>query len=108
LIVVSTRPHNLVEEAERSARLTASAARGLLGRAVILNAAQGDLNDLIQYAEPNSRNLLEHRLSSAEAERLSSQEERRRGRFSGDGEVVADALPSDRPQPRTDDRSDRP
>lgn len=105
LIVVSTRSHNLVEEAERSTHLTSSSARSLLGRAVILNAAQGELNDLIQYAESNSRNLLEHRLSSAEAERLSSQEERRRGRFSGDGEVVVEALPGDRSQSRPNDRS---
>ena len=106
LIVVSTRPHNVVEEAERSTHLTPTAARSLLGRAVILNAAQGELNELIQYAESNSRNLLEHRLSSAEAERLSSQEERRRGRFSGDGEVVAEPIPAgDRPQPSPNDRS---
>jgi uncharacterized protein (DUF58 family) len=103
LIVVSTRPHNLVEEAERSTHLTATSARSLLGRAVTLNAAQGDLNDLVQYAESNSRNLLEQRLSSAEAERLTTQEEKRRGKFSGDGEVVMESLPSDETPTNGDD-----
>ncbi|APW59448.1 DUF58 domain-containing protein [Paludisphaera borealis] len=107
LIVVSTRPHNLVEEAERSTHLTAASARSLLGRAVTLNAAQGELNDLVQYAESNSRNLLEQRLSSAEAERLTSQEERRRGKYSGDGEVVVETLSGDGPPSPQNDRSNR-
>jgi hypothetical protein len=89
--MVSTRPQNLVEEAERATRLTPTSARSLLGRAVTLNAAQGDLNDLVQYAESNSRDLLEQRMSSAEAERLTSQEERRRGKFSAEGEAGAAA-----------------
>jgi uncharacterized protein (DUF58 family) len=108
LIVVSTRPHNLMEEAERSTRLTASSARSLLGRAVTLNAAQGELNELVQYAESNSRNLLEQRLSSAEAERLNSQEERRRGKFSGDGEVVVEPMSDDGAAGPRDDRSESP
>ena len=48
----------------------AASARSLLGRAIVLNAAQGELADLIQYAGSSSRNLLEQRLSSADQERL--------------------------------------
>lgn len=50
LVVVSTRPVNLLEEAERSARLSGAAARGLLGRVVFLDVTRGDLKDLIQFA----------------------------------------------------------
>lgn len=49
LVVVSTRPVNLIEEAERSARLSGASARGLLSRVVLLDAARGSLSDLIQY-----------------------------------------------------------
>jgi len=49
LVVVSTRPVNLVEEAERSSRLSGASARGLLGRVVLLDASRGDLADLITY-----------------------------------------------------------
>jgi uncharacterized protein (DUF58 family) len=54
LIVVSTRPVNLLEEAERSARLSGGLARGLMGRVVLLDASRGDLADLIQFAETSS------------------------------------------------------
>jgi uncharacterized protein (DUF58 family) len=79
LVIISTRPINLAEEAERSTRLSASSSRNLLSRAVVLNAAQGDLDDLIQYSRSTSRNLLEQRMTSEEKERRSSQEERRQG-----------------------------
>jgi uncharacterized protein (DUF58 family) len=49
LIVVSTRPINMNEEAERSARLSGSSGRGLLGRVQMLDASRGDLADLIHY-----------------------------------------------------------
>jgi uncharacterized protein (DUF58 family) len=49
LIIVSTRPVNLVEEAERSARLSGSSSRGLLGRVVLLDASHGDLDGLVEY-----------------------------------------------------------
>jgi hypothetical protein len=78
LVIVSTRPINLAEEAERSTRLAGAACRNILGRAVVLNAAQGDLSDMFHYARSTSRTLLEQRVSSAEQDRLSSQEERRR------------------------------
>ena len=42
----------------------------------MLNAAQGELSELIQDAGSTSRILLEQRFSSAEQDRLSSQEER--------------------------------
>ena len=79
LIIVSTRPLQLAEEAERSKRLAGTSARTLLARAIVLNAAQGELSELIQDAGSSSRNLLEQRVSSADQERLTSQEQRRRG-----------------------------
>jgi uncharacterized protein (DUF58 family) len=51
LIMLSTRPVNLVEEAERSARLSGASARGLLGRIIALDVSRGDLDGLIQYGE---------------------------------------------------------
>jgi uncharacterized protein (DUF58 family) len=54
LIVVSTRPVNLLEEAERSARLSGGSARGLLGRVILLDASRGDLADLVQFGESPS------------------------------------------------------
>ena len=78
LIIVSTRPIHLVEEAEHTARLASPTARKLLGRAIVLNAAAGDLADLIHDVGEGSRSLLEQRLTSADQDRLSSQDERRR------------------------------
>jgi uncharacterized protein (DUF58 family) len=78
LIIVSTRPINLAEEVERSQRLTGGATRNLLGRAVVLNASQGDLAEMFQYARSTSRTLLEQRSTSVEQERLASQDDRRR------------------------------
>jgi uncharacterized protein (DUF58 family) len=49
LIVVSTRPINLIEEAEKSTRLSGSALRGLMGRVTLLDASKGDLADLIKF-----------------------------------------------------------
>ncbi len=48
LIIISTRPLNLIEEAERSSRLSGTSARSLLGRVFLLNATQGDLAPLFQ------------------------------------------------------------
>ena len=79
LCIVSTRPVNLAEEAERSMCLGGASARTLLGRAIVLNAAAGELSELVQDVGSASRELIEQRLSSTEQERLSSQEERRRG-----------------------------
>jgi uncharacterized protein (DUF58 family) len=88
LIILSTRPLNLIEEAERSSRLSGTSARGLLSRAFLLNATQGDLTPLFQNADDPSgtpmRNFLQHRLSSALQERLSGQGPRRRGLDSED------------------------
>ncbi|MHB1556407.1 MAG: DUF58 domain-containing protein, partial [Isosphaeraceae bacterium] len=75
IIVVSTRPLNLLEEAEKSRRLMGTAARGIAGRISLLNAAQGDLVPLFQAAENTTRNILQHRLSSAIQERRSIYEE---------------------------------
>jgi uncharacterized protein (DUF58 family) len=49
LVVVSTRPLNLVEEAERSVRLRGGAGRGLLGRVLSFDASRGDLAGLVDY-----------------------------------------------------------
>lgn len=78
LIIVSTRPIQLTDEAERSSRLAGPSSRKLLNRAIVLNAAAGDLSDLIQEVGAGSRSLIEQRLTSTEKDRLNSQEERRR------------------------------
>jgi uncharacterized protein (DUF58 family) len=74
IIVVSTRPLNLLEEAERSKRLAGTAARGIAGRISLLNASLGDLAPLYQTSDNTTRNILRHRLSSAVQERLSTHE----------------------------------
>jgi uncharacterized protein (DUF58 family) len=43
MVVVTTRPINLAEEASRSARLAEAAGRGLANRLLVLDAARGDL-----------------------------------------------------------------
>lgn len=85
LIVVSTRPLNLMEEAERSTRLSSTSARGPLGRAVLLNAGRDELDGLIQFDEPDPLRPLERRPSSNEADRIDARapEGRRRGRALG-------------------------
>jgi uncharacterized protein (DUF58 family) len=50
LIIVSTRPVNLIEEAERSARLSGGSTRGMMGRVILLDASAGDLNEFVQFA----------------------------------------------------------
>jgi hypothetical protein len=59
LIVVSTRPVNLLEEAERSARLSDGSARGLMGRVILLDASRGELAHLIRFAESPSTTALQ-------------------------------------------------
>jgi uncharacterized protein (DUF58 family) len=83
LVIISTRPINLIEEAERSSRFSGTSARGLLGRVMMFNATQGDLSTLVQFDEDTMRDLLQQRQSSAIQERRSSQE-RRRNPGSGD------------------------
>ena len=79
LVIISTRPINLIEEAERSSRFSGASARGLLGRVMMLNATQGDLGSLFQFDEETTRDLLQQRQSSAIQERRSNQGARRRG-----------------------------
>ena len=89
LVIISTRPINLIEEAERSSRFSGTSARGLLGRVMMLNATQGDLSPLVQFDLDNARELLQQRSSSAIQERRTSQEQRRRGPSSdGAGEAA--------------------
>jgi uncharacterized protein (DUF58 family) len=54
LIVVSTRPINLVEEAEKSIWLSGATLRGLMGRVTLLDASKGDLADLIKFDKTGS------------------------------------------------------
>jgi uncharacterized protein (DUF58 family) len=96
LVIISTRPINLVEEAERSSRFSGASARGLLGRVMMLNAAQGDLASLFQFDEDTTRDLLQQRQSSAIQERRSSHGARRRS-------LSADDASSDSRQAAVDD-----
>jgi uncharacterized protein (DUF58 family) len=84
MVIISCRPINLIEEAERSSRLSGASARGLLGRVLLLNTSQRDLAPLFQIADASTRNLLQHRLSSAVQERQSSPGQRRRADDSDD------------------------
>jgi hypothetical protein len=84
MVIISCRPINLLEEAERSSRLSGSSARSLLGRVLVLNSSQGELAPLFQLGDSTTRDILQHRLSSAVEERLSSQGQRRRGSASGE------------------------
>jgi uncharacterized protein (DUF58 family) len=67
LVVVSTRPINLVEEAERSSRLSGASGRGLLARVIQLDASRGDLADLVQYTESPVATSLQRRVSGGAA-----------------------------------------
>lgn len=51
LVIVSTRPVNLAEEAERSTRLAETSLRGLAARAIVLDASRGELDPFIQFPE---------------------------------------------------------
>jgi len=51
IFVVTTRPINLMEEAERSARMSAASLRGLLGRVTLLDASKGELAEYIQPSQ---------------------------------------------------------
>ncbi len=93
LVIVSTRPLNLIEEAERSSRFTGTSARSLLGRVLLLNATAGDLSSLFQSAPDSAPNVLEQRKKSAIQERRSGQDPRRRGLSSDEsGETSRSAL----------------
>lgn len=50
-VVVSTRPINLLEEAEKTARLSGASSRGLFGRVTLLDASRGDLADLVKFGD---------------------------------------------------------
>lgn len=52
IVVVSTRPIDLSEEAGRSERLAEASLRGLAGRIHLLDATRGDLDGLIEYDGP--------------------------------------------------------
>lgn len=52
IVVVSTRPIKLAEEASRSERLAEASLRGLAGRVQLLDASRGDLAGLIEFETP--------------------------------------------------------
>jgi hypothetical protein len=82
LVVVSTRPLNLVEEAERSSRLSGASSRGLLGRVMFLDASRGDLAGYIKYEGTSSSATVDRRDSPL----LTSE---RGGDGEGEGELPA-------------------
>ena len=103
LIVVSTRPLNLVEEAERSTQLTGASARNLLGRAIVLNASQGDLDRSDPVSPSRTRGTCWNSgPPGAEQERRTSHEDRRQGVLSGE------AVPDDTPTPPPGNGEARP
>lgn len=89
IIVVSTRPINLLEEADRSHRLAGTAARGIAGRISLLNASQGDLIPLFQAQEGAARSLLHLRPGLAGGDRTAAQGQRH-------GEPTSEDEPDDR------------
>jgi uncharacterized protein (DUF58 family) len=68
LVVISTRPINLMEEAERSTRLSAASLRGLLGRVTLLDASKGELADLIKFGDKRTGPPPRSRLSMSGAD----------------------------------------
>jgi uncharacterized protein (DUF58 family) len=58
ILVVSTRSVNLLEESERSARLSSIMGRSLTGRVLVLDASRHDLDELIQF-EPGAAGVLQ-------------------------------------------------
>ncbi len=91
MVIISCRPLNLIEEAERSSRLSGRlrTAAALLGaRALAQQSAQGDLASLFQLArQASTRNILQHRLNTKVESRQSSSGQRRRD--DGSGEVAS-------------------
>lgn len=49
VVVISTRPVDLAEEARRSARLSQATARGLASRMVVIDVSRGDLNGYVSF-----------------------------------------------------------
>lgn len=102
LIVVSTRPLNLMEEAERSSRIAATSARGPLSRAIFLNASRDDLNSLIRFDESDAARSTERGTTGDEAGRIDDRdpEARRRGSATDDPEAeLEDVAAAARPAP---------
>lgn len=54
LIIISTRPIHLLEETERSERLSGAVGRTVLSRVLLFDASRGDLADLVQYGARSS------------------------------------------------------
>lgn len=57
IVVVSTRPIRLADEAARSQRLVESSLRGFASRVQLLDASRGDLDDLIEFDAPTTPTL---------------------------------------------------
>lgn len=67
-VLVSTRAINLQEELEHSRRMAGARGRGLAGRVLFLDAAKGDLKDLIRFEEQRASHVLSRGDRSASAE----------------------------------------
>jgi uncharacterized protein (DUF58 family) len=61
IVVISTRPINLYEEAEKSSRLSETSARGLFGRVTLLDVSHGDLADLIEFGDSEAARVIHQR-----------------------------------------------
>ncbi len=97
LILVTNRQVNLFEEAEKTSRLAGGAARGLMGRVVLLDASRGDLDDLVQFVHAAPAETLTRRdLPSGERDpedvSLSRETRRGTGRGSASGSNARDGL----------------
>ncbi len=92
VIVISTRPLNLAEEAERSKRLAGTAARGIAGRISLLNATQGDLVPLFQHDDHAAQNLIQQRPVAAGLARGAAAA-RRQGEASDDSREESSRTP---------------
>lgn len=58
-VVVSSRAVNLIEEAERSAKLSGASSRGLHARVMLLDASGGGLADFIQFGGADAHPLVD-------------------------------------------------
>jgi uncharacterized protein (DUF58 family) len=91
LVIVSTRPINLTEEAERSKRLSGASARSLHGRVTLLNATHGDLAPLFQVASNSSDELAQPPSAYARQERPPAADSQK---AAADSEIRPDVRPA--------------
>ena len=68
LIAVSSRPVNLIEEAEKSLRLSGAGARSSLGKIRMLDVSRGDLAEYFEYDSMATNGVLQARRDSETVE----------------------------------------